>query len=920
MDINLFHSKSGEKVLEEISSRPEGLNLEEAENRLQKFGPNEIPEKKATHPAFIFLKQFRSWLIYILIGAALFSLWTGHIFDAYIILVVLLFNALMGFIQEIKAEKSIRALKRMVVSFAKVVREGELLKIPTKELVLGDIILLEEGDRIPADARLLQLKNFRTMEAALTGESLPVNKNLEELPEKTLLSDQKNMVWLGTFVVAGQAKAVVTATGSKTALGQIAESLEKIETPKTHFKIKTDLLAKQMAGLAFGCVLLLFLVELFVNHFLGLENAFRFAVAALVSAIPEGLPAVLVIVLAIGAHRMSKRNAIVRNLQATETLGVTNVIATDKTGTLTQNTMTAEKILLLDQEEITVSGDGWKPKGEFIQKEKVFFPLENPQLRKLLHIACICNKTRLIKEEGADDSYRIIGDPTEAALVVLAEKAGLRKEILWEKEKRIDDLPFSSELKYGASLSVLTQEQTEKKEIKEIYVSGAPETVLEFSGAGLDKEKKERKLTPKEKEEILKRIESLARVGLRVIALAYRTVPFKTEKLTEDLVKNLTFVGTVGMKDPPRSEVKEAIAKAKVAGIRVIMKTGDHKETALSIAREIGLIDEGKTKEDKYPLALTEKELEGLDEKEFNEAVKYVSIFARLTPQMKLKILASLQKQGYIVAMTGDGVNDAPALKKADIGIAMGQIGTDVARESSSMVLVDDNFASIINAVEEGRTVFTNVKQVSLFLITTNLAEIATLIISLIIGTYLWGESILIILPAAIIFMNLVTDGFADVALACEPRHEDVLRKPPRGKIENILSKDILPFLALMIIFMSATTVLIFDAFMAGGSLEKARAGAFAVMAITQLFNVLNMRSLSQSIFKIGFFSNKFIVWGLAVSMVLVVTSLFVRSVAEKFGFEPLTLPELSIIIFLSSFVLWAGELYKYWQRQRKKI
>ncbi len=914
--------------MEEVSSRPEGLTLEEAEDRLQKFGPNEIPEKKATHPVFIFLKQFRSWLIYILIGAALFSLWTDHIFDVYIILVVLLLNASMGFIQEIKAEKSIRALKRMVVSFAKVVRGGELLKIPTKELVLGDVILLEEGDRIPSDARLLQIKNFRTMEAALTGESLPVNKNLEELPEKTLLSDQKNMVWLGTFVVAGQAKAVVTATGSETALGQIAESLEKIETPKTHFKIKTDLLAKQMAGLAFGCVLLLFLVELFVNHFLGLENAFRFAVAALVSAIPEGLPAVLVIVLAIGAHRMSKRNAIVRNLQATETLGVTNVIATDKTGTLTQNTMTAEKILLLDQEEITVSGDGWKPKGEFIQKEKVFFPLENPQLRKLLHIACICNKTRLIKEEGAEDSYRIIGDPTEAALVVLAEKAGLKKEILWEKEKRIDDLPFSSELKYGASLIERSEMKmrtkfsspTEEEARKEIYVSGAPETVLEFSVAGLDEEKKERKLTPKEKEEILKRIEGLARTGLRVIALAYRIVPFKTEKLTEDLVKNLTFVGTVGMKDPPRSEVKEAIAKAKVAGIRVIMKTGDHKETALSIAREIGLIDEGETKEDKYPLALTEKELECLDEKEFNEAVKYVSIFARLTPQMKLKILENLQKQGNIVAMTGDGVNDAPALKKADIGIAMGQIGTDVARESSSMVLIDDNFASIINAVEEGRTVFTNVKQVSLFLITTNLAEIATLIISLIIGTYLWGESILIILPAAIIFMNLVTDGFADVALACEPRHEDVLRKPPRRKIENILSKDILPFLALMIIFMSATTVLIFDAFMAGGSLEKARAGAFAVMAITQLFNVLNMRSLSQSIFKIGFFSNKFIVWGLAVSMVLVVTSLFVRSVAEKFGFEPLTLPELSIIIFLSSFVLWAGELYKYWQRQRNKI
>jgi len=438
---NLFHSKSIEKTLEELSSHLEGLTLEEAKNRLQKFGPNEIPEKKTVHPVFIFLKQFHSWLIYILIGAALFSFWTGHMFDVYIILAVLFFNAVMGFIQEYKAEKAIKALKKMVVDFTNVVREGELLKIPAKELVRGDIILLEQGDRIPADARLLELKNFRTMEAALTGESLPTDKDVKELLGKTPLADQKNMVWLGTFATSGQAKAVVVGTGTKTALGQIAQSLEKIKTPKTHFKIKTDLLAKQMTGIAFACVLALLLVQLFINNF-GLENAFRFAVAALVSAIPEGLPAVLVIVLAIGAHRMARRNAIVRNLQATETLGVVNVIAADKTGTITQNAMEIEKIILLGEEEITVTGDGWKPKGEFIQKpsfrrkrgeeeteslgqEVVIFPLENSQLRKLLHIACICNNARLVKEENAEDSYKIIGDPTEGALVVLAEKAGL---------------------------------------------------------------------------------------------------------------------------------------------------------------------------------------------------------------------------------------------------------------------------------------------------------------------------------------------------------------------------------------------------------------------------------------------------------------------------------------------------------------
>ncbi|MDP2967138.1 MAG: cation-transporting P-type ATPase [bacterium] len=907
--MNLFHSKSIEKTLEELSSYPEGLALEEVKNRWQKFGFNEIPEKKAVHPVFIFLKQFHSWLIYILIGAALFSFFTGHMFDVYIISAVLLINALMGFIQESKAEKAIRALKKLVVSFAKVIREGELLKIPAKELVQGDIILLGEGDRIPADARLLELKNFRTMEAALTGESLPIDKDLKELPEKTSLADQKNMIWLGTFVVLGQAKAIVVATGPKTALGQIAESLEKIETPKTHFKIKTDLLAKQMAGIAFGCVLTLLLVALFIGHF-GFKDAFRFAVAALVSSIPEGLPIVLVIVLAIGAHRMARRNAIVRNLQATETLGVANIIAADKTGTITQNTMDAEKIILLNQEEITVSGDGWKPKGEFIQKEKVFFPLENPQLRKLLHIACICNNARLVKENGKKENYIIIGDPTEAALVVLAEKAGLKKEVLLEKERIIDDLPFNPELKYGASLAILAKDTTEK----EIYVVGAPEAILEVSSSGFGE--KENKLALKEKKETLKKIEGLAKKGLRVIGLAYKTVPFETEKLTPDLIKNLVFVGAIGMEDPPRPEVKEAIAKAKTAGIRVIMKTGDHKETALAIAREIGLITEEETKEDKYPLALAEQELEELSDKEFDEAVKHVSIFARLTPAMKLKILESLQKQGYIVAMTGDGVNDAPALKKADIGIAMGQIGTDVARESSSMVLADDNFASIVNAIEEGRTVFTNVKQVSLFLITTNFAEIATLVTSLIIGVYLWGQTLLIILPATIIFMNLVTDGFADVALACEPRHEDVLKKPPRRKEENILSRDIFPFLVLMVMIMTVLTIFIFKTFLLQDSLEKARAGAFAVMAITQLFNVLNMRSLSQSIFKIGFFSNKFIVGGLTVSIILIIIALFVGGVAEKFGFETLSLSEFLIIILLSSLVLWGGELYKYWRRK----
>ena len=406
--------------------------------------------------------------------------------------------------------------------------------------------------------------------------------------------------------------------------------------------------------------------------------------------------------------------------------------------------------------------------------------------------------------------------------------------------------------------------------------------------------------------------------------MAYKPVPLKTDKLTEEMVNNLIFVGVVGMKDPPRPEVKEAIVKAKMAGIRVIMKTGDHKETALAIAKEINLINQDDN------LALSQKELEELSEKDFNEAVKNVSVFARLTPQMKLKILESLQKQGNIVAMTGDGVNDAPALKRADIGIAMGQIGTDVARESSSMVLADDNFASIVSAIEEGRTVFTNVKQTSLFLITTNLAEITTLMLSLVVGFHLWGASFLIILPAAIIFLNLVTDGFVDIALAAEPRHENVLAKPPRKKEENILSKDIFPFLTLMIVIMAVLTLFIFKTFLKGSAenLPHARAGAFTVMAVTQLFNVLNMRSLTKSIFKIGFFSNKFIVGGLAISALLILAVIFIEPLGARFFLEkdsqyeytPLNFFEFLVIVLFSSSVLWSGELYKYWQRKIKKI
>ena len=900
---NSFHSKTGEEVLKQLDSNISGLQKEEVKIRLEKFGYNEIPEKKGKSPILIFLHQFKSVLIYILFVAAGISLFLDHIIDFYVILIVILVNAVIGFFQEYKAEKAIQALKEMIVLRAKVFRQGELLEIPAKELVPGDIILLEEGDKIPADARLLKIKNFRTVESSLTGESLPASKDINEMPDELGISDQRNMVWMGTFVAGGEAKAVVVSTGNKTVIGKVAKSLESIKKTRTHFEKKTDLLAKQMGGIAIASSILIFSIGFFLRD-LKFTEIFLFSIASLVSGIPEGLPAILIIVLAVGANRMAKKNAIIRKLSATETLGIVTIIATDKTGTLTQNTMNVEKIFLPDA-EFFVSGKGWNPKGDFLENGKIISPLKNSGLAKLLTIAGVCNNARVVKEKDGDDLYKIIGDPTEGALAVLSEKAGLKKEAL--SEKIIDDLPFNPEFKYRASLSVLIENKNKKSPVekKEIYVVGSPESVIERSKFFLESEST-KKLKDKKTEEILFSAQSMAKSSMRVLGLAYKKVSKKTDVLSDELVKDLVFVGLVGMKDPPKTEVKEAIVKAKKAGIRVIMKTGDHKDTALAIAKEVGLIDIIKeANKEETPLVLTQNELQKMSEKEFQKAIKNVSVFARLTPNMKLKIIEGLQKQGEIVAMTGDGVNDALALKKADVGIAMGLVGTDVARESSEIVLADDNFASIVNAIEEGRTVFTNTKQSSLYLVTTNFAEGLSIIISLFLG---WP---LPLLPTQILYLNLVTDGLADVSLAVEKNHENGLGYYPRRSNENILSKESLLFILIVTFMMVLLSISAFYVFLPRGT-DEARKAIFVVLAFSQLFNALNMRSLKYSTFKIGFFSNKFLIYSLIISVVLLVLVLYVPFLQEVFKFSPLKWTEVLFLALVSSLVFVVGEIYKF--------
>lgn len=884
--MNHFHTKTKSEVMKELETSEKGLTSHEAQERLEKFGHNRITKKKKTPRILIFLNQFRSNLIYILVVAMVISFVFDHFVDGYVILAVIMINAVIGFVQERKAERAIDALKKLIVSYAKVLRNEDEIKISAEDVVPGDIILLEEGDKVPADARIIELKNFRTQESSLTGESIPVEKKLGVIDSEVSIEDQTNMVFQVTLVVSGYAKALVVATGSHTEIGKVAKSIQEIVQPKMHFNEKISQLSFQMALFAGIGASLIFLVGFFINK-LNFFEIFLFTIASLVSAIPEGLPAVLIIVLTVGARRMARRKALIRHLPAVETLGVATIIAADKTGTITKNTMDVEEIRTINK-NFEVSGNGWEPIGRFSENKKHLNPLKIPELKKTLEISALCNKSNLLRKDG---DYEITGDPTEAALVVLAKKASIDREKLSETQKVEDDLPFSSELKFRASI---VKFKDSKK--KEVYSVGAFETIIKNSSYAI-KSGKKIKLGEKEKKELSKNASEMAKKGMRVLALAYKDIPHYTKSCSKDYINNLVFVSLVGMKDPPRPEVSQAVRKARNAGIRVIMKTGDHKETAIAIAKEVGIYT-GKEK------VLTGQELEKMNDSELSKAVGEVDIFARVTPAMKSRIVKALQEKGEIVAMTGDGVNDAPALKRADIGISMGIIGTDVARESSELVLADDNFATIVNAVEEGRIVFQNVRQTSFYLITTNVAEHATILVSL------FMKMPLPLLPIQVLYLNLVTDTFNGMALAVEPGHHDVLNQPPRNRKEKIIDKELWVFLVIMASLMVVGTIPLFYYFL-NESVDKARTIAFVSMSMFQLMNVFNMRSLHKSIFKIGVFSNKWISLAIASSFALMLAVIYIPLLAGIFDFIPLTLMEFMFITLISSSVLIFGEIYK---------
>ncbi|MFZ1694210.1 MAG: HAD-IC family P-type ATPase [Flavobacteriales bacterium] len=884
-----LHHRSPEEALGQLQSRTSGLSDAEAAERSRKHGPNTIPEVGQRHWFFLLMNQFKSLLIAILAIAAFISWLTGHAVDMWVIIGIIIINALIGFVQEFRAEKAVEALRHMLAATAKVRRKGTVRVVPASELVPGDIIVLEEGDQIPADALLLEARDLRCIEAALTGESVPAAKRVGPLPEATMMADRRNMIWKSTYVAGGSALALVSDIGLATQIGRIAGSLSAIKEEKSHFRQKTDRLARQMALLAIVSAIALFAIGYSLQS-MAMDELLLVAIAALVSAIPEGLPAVLSIVLAVGASRMAKRKAIIREFTATETLGAVSVILTDKTGTLTQNVLSVQRVALPAGPERQVTGTGWSPIGNIQSGAEVLEGESLRDLEPLMRVAALCNNAQVAHDAG-DNSYKLVGDPTEGALLVLARKAdGSDRQAQWQ---RVDDLPFNADLKMRATL-------VQRDGKRQLLVVGAPERVL----AVCDKAWQGNDAVPMDaamREKVHQRIDEWSSKAFRVIALAFRDAG--EESISKDRLTGLTMVGLTGMIDPPREDVPEAVQACHNAGVRVIMATGDHINTAVAIARSIGII-RGEAATGRA-LALNEQQLAALDDAEFDQAVRQVNVFARLTPATKLRIAERLQQNGELVAMTGDGVNDAPALKKADVGIAMGIMGTDVARSSAQVVLADDNFASIVHAVEEGRIVFTNARQTSFFLISTSFAEITTLLSTIAMGLPMPLSA------TQILWLNLVTDGLCDKALAVEQGHGDVLGQKPLKRGENILTGEVLPFILITAVIMAVLAIVAFKWFLPEG-IDKARTAVFVVMAFAQLYNAYNLRAIKRSVFSIGVFSNTWFNWAIAVSVVIQIAIIEVPVLQDLFHFKTLSFLEFLALASAGVLVLVAGEVYKY--------
>jgi len=856
------------EVIAELNSSVQGLSSEGAESRLKVYGLNQLYEEKPPGAITIFFGQFKSPIVWILIGAMLVSAFVKEFVDMYVIGAIVVLNAILGFVQEYRAEKSIEALKKMVSLKAKVLRDGKETLIDAALVVPGDILLLETGDKVPADARIIESLNLKTEEAALTGESVPVRKDSKVIAEKVGVSDRRNMLFAGTIVAAGHSKAIVTATGMSTEFGKIAKMIQEAKPEATPLQRKLKRLGAQLGILVVAICIFVFLAELFYFD-QPWQALFLTAVALAVAAIPEGLPAVVTVGLSLGVQRLAKKNALVRNLPSVETLGACSVICTDKTGTLTHNEMTVKK-LYVNRKVVEIAGSGYDPVGEFSVDPKSF--------EMLLTIGALNNNAKLEKK----DFWQVFGDPTEAALLVSAEKAGLQLEKLHIECPRVGEIEFTSERKRMTTINKIKGKRL-------ALVKGAPDVILPLCSKILVNGKAERLLS-KDKNAILAQNSQFTRSALRVLGFAYRELD-DAKVDAKSVEKDLIFVGLQAMIDPPRKEAKEAVAKCKTAGIKVVMITGDHIETAKAVAKELGI--EGR--------AISGAELDAMPD--LHNEVEQISIYARVNPAHKLKIIEALKSNGHIVAMTGDGVNDAPAIKKADLGIAMGIAGTDVAKEASAMILADDNFATIVRAVEEGRRIYDNIQKYLAYLLRGNIGEVMVITSSIFIGLPLP------LIAIQILWVNLVTDGLPALALGVDPVEEGVMRRPPRKPSDSVF-KGMLLFMVVLPILLTIVTLFLFDLFMPQG-LEKARTVAFMTLVMFELFIALSCRSLHQPIWKVGIFANKWLWGAILLSFSLQLVLMYVPFFSEIFGLVALSAMELLLVVGVASLGLVYSEVHK---------
>ncbi|MDU7955247.1 MAG: calcium-transporting P-type ATPase, PMR1-type [Clostridium perfringens] len=868
----MWYKKSKNEILKELDvDEKNGLSSNEALRRLEKYGKNKLVTKKKKTLFKQFLSQLKDVMIYILIIAAIISAFLGEISDALIILLVIVINAVIGVVQESKAEKALDALKELSTPKALVKRDGSLKEILSEDIVPGDIVIIDAGRYIPGDLRLIDTANLKIEESAFTGESVPSEKDASFLPDKEIpIGDQNNMAFMSTLATYGRGVGVVVGTGMNTEIGKIAKMIEQEENDETPLQKKLSELGKILGFLAVGICILIFIISFFQGR--DLLEMFLTSISLAVAAIPEGLPAIVAIVLALGVQRMVKKNAIIRKLPAVETLGSVSIICSDKTGTLTQNKMTVTTVYTNDS---------------YIKESE--FNLNENESKLLVDCMVLCNDATYSEKNQT-------GDPTEIALLESSFKLNILKEKLEKDFKRIDEIPFDSDRKLMTTVNLVDNNKAR------VFTKGALDSILSIcnkisiNGKLLD-------FTKEYKAKVLENSNIMSDKALRVLAFAYKDIS-KENIVLDSLEKDLVFIGMVGMIDPPRLEVKDSIKLCKSAGITPVMITGDHKNTAFAIANELGIAEN-------ISQAITGHEIDKFKEEEFNEKIINYRVFARVSPEHKVKIVKAFKSHGNIVSMTGDGVNDAPSLKTADIGVAMGITGTDVSKGASDMILTDDNFSTIVSAVEEGRKIYLNIKKSIVFLLSCNLGEILTLFTAILLN---WNSPLQ---PIHILWVNLITDSFPALALGVDKTKEDVMNNPPRNPKESIFVKSDKVQLIINGILIGGITLFAFKLGerLYADSLIHAQTMAFVVLSVSQLFLSLSLRSNTKSAFSLGLFSNKYLVYSILLGIFLQVIIISISFIANIFKVTPLLLYDWIVVILVSLIPFAINEILKLFRK-----